>query len=253
VDKKISFPSLIGMILVAAFILSSCTAATQTVAPITQEASPSPLIQAGSGSESATNTPAVVASAAPIATDTLAPTLAATEAATSTPQMAAQVIPTLNAYCRKGPGTDYHPITFLMKGTTYNVIGRDSLDSWWLIEAPGNVNCWVIDTQVNKQGAVGQVSIVQGQSLPGTTAKFVSSYVCDPTLQTLGVSLNWAAVANVTGYRIYRNGKQLANIEPTASSFHDDAPLGVDLVYELEAFNDYGVGPRISTSVPACE
>jgi hypothetical protein len=167
--------------------------------------------------------------------------------------MTAQVIPNLNAYCRKGPGAGYHAITFLFKGTTYNVIGRDSLNSWWLIEAPGKVNCWVMDTSVNKQGALGQVSIVQGQPLPGMPAQFVNSFVCDVTLKTLGVSLNWAAVANATNYRIYRNGSQLTDVGSDVSFYHDDAPLGVTLVYELEAFNDYGVGPRSSTTVQACE
>jgi uncharacterized protein YgiM (DUF1202 family) len=256
-DKKIGLLGMIGISLVAAFILSSCSTAILPASPVIQVVSPSALDQANSGTEVATDTPAEAATAAPTATNTVTPTVAPsvvpTEATTATTQMAAQVVPTFNAYCRKGPGAGYHAITFLLKGTTYNVIGRDSLSSWWQIEAPGKVNCWVMDTSVNKQGAVEQAPIVQGQPLPGTPALYVSSYVCDLTMKTLGVTLNWAAVANATNYRIYRNGIQLIDVGSDVTTYHDVAPLGVTLLYELEAFNDYGVAPRISTSVQACE
>ena len=44
-----------------------------------------------------------------------------------------------------------------------------------------------------------------------------------------------------------------AEVGPSVTAYHDDAPLGVNLVYELEAFNDFGVAARISTNVPACD
>ena len=60
-----------------------------------------------------------------------------TPAAVPTPQSsAAQVVPTLNAYCRKGPGTSYDAITFLQTGSAYNVTGRISLNTWWQVQAP---------------------------------------------------------------------------------------------------------------------
>lgn len=163
------------------------------------------------------------------------------------------MVPTLNAYCRKGPGSGYHIITFLLKGTAYNVIGRDNLDSWWLVQAPGSANCWVVGASANTQGPVEQVAVVQVQPLPGTPSQFVNSFVCDTTLNTLTVVFNWAAASNVTGYNIYRNGTKLAEVGPTVTSYSDSAPLGVALVYELEAFNDYGVALRVSTTVQACE
>jgi hypothetical protein len=247
---------MIGISLVAALILSSCSAATGTVAPVTQVATPVPLNQGESSTLVVTKTPPAVSTAVSPATSsvtpTVAPTAVPTEPATSTIQMSAQVIPTLNAYCRKGPGAGYHAITFLTKDTAYNVTGRDSSSSWWQIQIPGNVTCWVTDTDVTRQGAVGQVEIAQAPALPGVPAPFVSSDVCNTTNRTLGVSLNWDAAPNVVGYRIFRNGTQVADVDSTMTSYHDDAPLGVSLVYELQAYNDNGEAPILSTNVPSC-
>ena len=258
---KTGYFRLIGIAMIAAFILSSCSAAPTAAATANLATSPTPLTQNDSSTEVPTNTPAPTATTAPAATDTSTPEPPATPAvnptvaatATTASSANAQVVPTINPYCRKGPGYGYDAITFLLKGTAYTVIGRDSLNSWWQTQVPGNVNCWVVDTSVTRQGPVEQVAIVQAPPLPGTPVQFVNTYVCNVSKKTLTVALNWAAVDNVTGYNIYRDGNQLAQIGPTLTSYSDSAPLGTDHVYELEAFNDYGVAPRIATSVPTCQ
>jgi uncharacterized protein YraI len=176
-----------------------------------------------------------------------------TAAATPTAQLAAEVIPTLNAFCRKGPGTLYDQVMVLQKGTAYNVIGRDSLNSWWQIQTTGSNACWVGDANVSKQGPVEQAAIVQGAPLPGTPGNFVSSFVCNLKSKTLGVSYNWGGAAGVSGYRIYQNGSLLTTVAGNLTTYHEAAPLGEDLVYELEAFNAYGVAARSSTNVPVCK
>ena len=245
-SKRKIFLRLIGIGLVTAFILTSCNISVTPVAPVsmtaTLVASPNPIV------------PTVTVTAAPAVTDTPIPTATVIETATPTAQLAAQVIPAINAYCRKGPGTGYDEITFLQQGTVYNVIGRNSLSTWWLVLAPGNVKCWMGDPNARQQGSVEQVSIIQVPPLPVTPAKFVDSYTCNTTLHTLDVVFNWSAVANVTGYRIYRNGTQITDAGPnTTASTDSRAPLGMSLVYALEAHNDYGVAARISVSVPACD
>jgi hypothetical protein len=69
----------------------------------------------------------------------------------------------------------------------------------------------------------------------------------------LGVSYNWAGEAGLSGYRIYQNGSLLTTVAENLTTYHEAAPLGEDLVYELEAFNAYGVAARSSTNVPACK
>jgi len=142
----------------------------------------------------------------------------------------------------------------LQQGNVYNVIGRNSLNTWWLVQAPGNVTCWIGDPGATQMGPVDQATISLIQPLPTTPATFVDSYTCNTTLHTLKVVFNWSAVTNVTGYRIYRNGTQITDAAPTATAFSDaSAPRGVSLVYALEAHNDYGAAARISVSVPSCD
>ena len=211
-----------------------------------------------------------LATASPLAT--LAPVITMTETATppaiasetsallsltleATPasSLVAHLTPTLNAYCRKGPNTLYDIVTFIQKGIAYGVVGRDSQSTWWQVNAPGVSPCWVGGSAVNLSGSTEQVLVVNGQPLPEMPSLFESSATCNAVLKTLGVRLDWAAAQGATGYRIYRNSVLLTTLSGSLTSFHDDALVGVDLVYELEAFNALGVAVRVQTSVPACK
>jgi hypothetical protein len=215
-----------------------------------------PPAEATTASVQATATPVITmtetATIPAIASETPVPP-SATQEATPAVSLSAQVIPTLNAYCRKGPNTLYDIVTFIQKGIAYDVVGRDSLNTWWLVKAAGVNPCWVGASAVNISGPAEQVVVVQGQPLPEMPALFESSATCNALLKTLGVRLDWAAAQGATGYRIYRNGALVTTLSAIQTSYHDDAPVGVDLVYQLEAFNDYGVAVRVQTSVPACK
>lgn len=242
------FGRLTGIALTTVLVLSACNTATSTVAPA--PSLPTPTASLLPVLATATATTALVA------TETAIPTIvaAATTAATLGPteQSVAQVIPNFNAYCRKGPGTDYDSVTYLSSGTTYNVIGRNSSNTWWLIEVPGNVTCWTGAPGTSQQGPVNQAPIVLVAPALLTPALFVGSYICDPSTKKLGVTLNWAKVAKATGYRIYRNGVLLDTLGATATAYHDNAPLKMSLVYELQAINDYDASPRVSALIPEC-
>jgi hypothetical protein len=235
-------------------ILSAC-GPSMPIPTDTLSISASPL------AESASSTPPSTATTVAAMTETTTPAMNPTETTisgtttltiTPTVQGPAQVVPTLNAYCRKGPNTLYDIVTFLQKGNAYAVVGRNIQDTWWLVNAPGVDPCWVGGTNVGTKGPVQQTLIVQGRPLPEQPTLFVNSYVCDATLGTLGVLFNWALTKDATGYRIYRNGKLLTTVEASLTSYHDDAPTNEDLVYALEAFNDFGVALRVETKVPAC-
>ncbi len=256
-SKRKNLFGLIGINLVAVLILASCQSGATVVAPTFTM--PAPAVPANTSVPTATatsvpaatNTPTVTATTAPAATATTAP--AATITVPPTSQPGAQVTPSMNAYCRKGPGTGYFEITFLQKGTAYNVIGRNGLNTWWLVQATGNTNCWMGDPNASQQGPVDQSPVVLVPPLPATPSTFVYTRTCDPTLHTLKVSLEWTAVDNVTGYQIYRNGDPLVAVGAGVTSYEDNAPGGEDLLYELEAFNDYGASASISTNVSACD
>ena len=233
----------------SAFILSACnTAATVAPAP-TWTSSLLPVL------------PSATATAVPLATETTMSTVAstATVAATATPTVppVAKVIPNVNAYCRRGPGANYDPVTSLVSGTAYNVIGRNSSNTWWLVQLWGGaVTCWTGAPGTNQLGPVEQAPIVLAQPVLASPAMFMYSYACNTGTNTKGlnVTLNWESVAGATGYHLSRNGISLAELGPTAGTYIDyNAPLKVDLVYELEARNAVGSTAPVYVTVMACD
>ena len=217
-SKKTIFYKLIGIGLVAAFILTSCTFATTPVATATLQASSTPLIPTAT----ATLVPSATDTATPLPTATPAPT----EPATPTTPLIAQVNPGMNAYCRKGPGTDYFSITYLQVGTFYNVVGQNGLQTWWLIQVPGNVTCWMGDPTSVTQGPVDQVPILMAPPLPGSPSSFTNTSHCDPVLNTMTVRLTWELAQGATGYNIFRNGSLIAQLGAKNNAYTDNAPRG---------------------------
>ena len=223
------------------FILSACnTAATVAPAP-TEMASPMPV--------QPTATAPPIPTVAPTVTDT------ATAIPTATVPPVAQVIPRVTAYCRSGPGSNYNQITTLESGTAYNVIGRNSLNTWWLVQLwDGAVTCWTGAPGTNQLGPVEQAPIVLAQPVLASPAMFMYSYACNTGTNSKGlnVTLNWESVAGATGYHLSRNGVSLAELGPTAGTYIDyNAPLKVDLVYELEARNAVGSTAPVYVTVMA--
>ena len=247
-NKRMIFYKLIGIGLAAAFILTSCNFASAPVATASATATPmasqTPLV------------PTATVSAGSSVTETSTPgstaTQVATEPATPTTSLTAQVNPGMNAYCRKGPGTDYFSITYLQAGNFYKVIGQNGLETWWLIQVPGNVTCWMGDPTSVTQGPVDTVPILMAPPLPSSASSFENTSHCDPVLNTMTVWLTWTAAQGATGYNIYRNGSLIAKLEAKHLAYTDNAPRGVNMKYQIEAFNDYGVSSRQTTRVSAC-
>ena len=245
--RTVSF-QLLAITMVAAYFLVSCN-----------------LPMAAAASAHNTDTPAATPTqAVPTATLTPAPTDTATPAPTGTATATAtlgtaQVVPNVNAYCRKGPATQYDLVTTLTQGTPYNVLGQNLQsagnyqNTWWQVQAEGSNVCWVGDSNVTHQGAVDQVQVVSFPPLPGKASNFTYSEVCNTTTKTLMVTLTWGAAMGATGYHIYRNGNLLVEVKAKVLTYLDNAPYATKLTYELEPFNDYGVGERDSFSLPACK
>ncbi len=167
--KKGKISYLIGITLFTVFIQTSCTSVASPVAsPVsttTMLTSPNPVVP----TETVVALPSVTDTPTPVSTATQAPT----EMPSPTLQLTPQVNPGMNAYCRKGPGTDYFSVTFLQAGNNYNVVGQDGLETWWLVQGPGNVTCWVGDP----------TSVIQGFSDSGpchhgSASPFFSLFIC---------------------------------------------------------------------------
>ena len=242
------FLNLTGIALTAAFILSACNTAPNTVVTVpglpTGTASPLP------GLPSATATTAPTATETPIPTIAVTPTALAT--ATATVQPVAQLIPNENAYCRRGPGTTYAQVTTLVSGTAYNVIGRDGLNTWWLVQLGGDVNCWTSAPGATLLGPVVDAPIVTVPVTYMALAGFSGTYNCDTTNNSMQVRLYWEPVDGAAGFRLFRNGVSITRLGPTDTTYAENAPLSVNLVYELEAYNNQGSTASASVMLPAC-
>ena len=74
---------------------------------------------------------------------TATPELPAAPGATNTPSVP-QVSVTTNTNCRTGPGTQYDLIDALVVGQTAEVVGKNTVTSYWIIKRPSSSgNCWL--------------------------------------------------------------------------------------------------------------
>ena len=250
-SKRTLIFKLVGISLTAAFILTSCSVAATPV----ESASATAPLQASQNTVVPTTTFTLVPSMTDTATlvPTYTPTLTATEPPTPTFELTPQVNPGMNAYCRKGPGTYYYAITFLQAGTNYNLIGQNGLNTWWLVQVGKKVTCWIGDPTSVMTGPVWDVPILTFPPLPRVPTSFTGKITCHSVQNILYVSLVWDAQDDATGFHLFLNGKLLSNLDLRPTNYQDNSPpFGVDLNYELEAYNDYGVSPRVSVSFPFC-
>jgi hypothetical protein len=246
-NKSKSLSDLVGLGLAAALFLAACTNAATTRVPVPPTASPTAALQPAGPTATETAVPSATTSPLPTAAASTTPTLA------PTPVTIAQVSPGWNAYCRKGPGTYYDAITFLQATKPYPVTGRDGLDTWWQVQVAPNIQCWMGDPTSLLEGPVELVPVIQAPPLPTAPSYFENSSHCDPVLNTMTVSLVWRPSDGASGYRIYRNGDLITELGPKATAYTEEAaPRFVDLQYQIEAFNAYGVSPRLSQTIGAC-
>jgi hypothetical protein len=82
-----------------------------------------------------------------IATATITPTPSRTHTLTPTPRIPSATY-TINAHCRRGPGTIYASLRIFNPGDRLLVTGRNTNASWWQLDA-GNLTCWSADSVVS--------------------------------------------------------------------------------------------------------
>jgi hypothetical protein len=88
--------------------------------------------------------------------------VAAQPAPTST---VCQATSTLNVNVRSGPGTMYPIIGSLLTGNTLNVVGRNSVSSWFVVDLNGRQG-WVAASVVQLTGPCGSLSFVADPPTP---------------------------------------------------------------------------------------
>ncbi len=170
----------------------------------------------------------------------------------------AMQITAATADCRRGPGPNFANITSLSAGTKLEVIGQNPENNYWQVKVPNSADtCWV-------SGADGKVS-GNTASLPEATAEASNpnlpagpqalfySFTCPFPAggqQQITVDLTWSDRAdNETGYHVYRDGTQIADLPANSTSYTDTTSIaaGAVLTYQVAAYNSAGSSPQAVT------
>ncbi len=199
--------------------------------------------------------PSVQELAATIAAATIQSAASAKPVASATPATTPTVKPTLvirndNAACRSGPGADFKVIATFPAGTTVDMLGKDTADSYWIVLDPGSHNsCWLQAQDGTPTGSFTDLPEMTPQAVsvavPNKPNKGAWNFFCDNT--TLTTLLAWNAPSGpVNGYRIYRDGNQIADVPATQTSYTEKVPFtyGSNANYAVAAYNDAGVSQQ---------
>src|SRR5688572_20231619 len=187
---------------------------------------------------------------------TTTPTLAVTEtpSPTATPALPPEITLLKNSNCRLGPSEYYFYVDQITKDTVLPVIGRTADSSWWQVINPTDRECWIFSENSQTNQDFSAVPIEEGPALPSAPGNFfVVDQNCNHGADTFTVSFKWVSGGSGDGFRLYRNGNQIIEMDATKTKFTDkSAPLNENLSYELVAFNKYGVSVSAVQIVPAC-
>lgn len=159
-----------------------------------------------------------------------------------------------NAFCRKGPSTEYGTATAYELGQEVELIGRSApgLPQWWVTD----LRCWVSDSTGKTRGDVYSLSVWPAPPLltiPEAPARLrLIDVVCDA--KQYRVTVGWLDQANnEDGYRVYRDGAVIATLGANATSYADNPPRPGPHTYEVEAYNAAGASTRLSVQDNGCQ
>ncbi len=152
--------------------------------------------------------------------------------------------------CRSGPGADFKVIATFPAGTSVDMVGKDSADSYWIVVDPSSHNlCWVQMQDATPSGSYTSVPEMTPQavsvSVPNKPGKGTWNFSCDNSSFT--ISIAWGAPTGpVNGYRIYRGGTQIADVPSTQTSYNEKIPFtyGSSVSYAVAAYNDAGISQQ---------
>lgn len=166
-------------------------------------------------------------------------------------------IHTDGAKCKSGPGTNFEVIASFNVGTTADLIGKDTADGYWVVKDPtSGSSCWLQIQDATPAGSFEMLPELtpqaSTQNVPGRPIlrwNFQCTYNAGGGL-SVTTDISWRAPSGtVNGYRIYRQGTQIAEVSAGTKSFTDTTIIAVgdQLVYGVEAYSDAGAGPQDRT------
>ncbi len=159
-------------------------------------------------------------------------------------------IHTDGAKCKTGPGPDFKVLATYSTGTTVDLLAKDTADGYWFVADPASgSSCWLQIQDATPGGSFETLPEVTprpvAQSAPNRPSKGNWNFSCDST--SLTTLLGWNPPAgSVNGYRVYREGTQIADLGAGTTSYKETIPFnyGSSINYSVEAYNDAGNSPQ---------
>lgn len=175
--------------------------------------------------------------------------------------------------CRAGPGTSYGIVITLHPGTIAYITGKDTLDNFWIIDAPNypGTTCWISgqyttisgDTNDLVEPPTPAVAIPYTLSEPrGLRVSCTSQTVSSGSSHWKHNASEWTVIfrwkdtdANQTGVRVYRNGWHIATLGKHATSYTDTFlhhDWHDEVTYGVQAFNSSEISSIVTITVNHC-
>ncbi|HTP01438.1 MAG TPA: hypothetical protein VMJ64_08700 [Anaerolineales bacterium] len=162
-------------------------------------------------------------------------------------------INTDNAACRSGPGTDFKVIANYPAGTSVDLAGQDTADNYWIVLDPASKDlCWVSIQDATPTGDYQSLPQVTppavSVSVPGKPSRGAWNFSCDNTTLTTILAWNVSNGGAPNGFRIYREGSQIADVPATQTTYTDKTPFtyGSSIAYAVAAYNDAGLSQQVT-------
>ncbi|HUI90151.1 MAG TPA: hypothetical protein VLX61_15640 [Anaerolineales bacterium] len=164
--------------------------------------------------------------------------------------------------CRTGTSPNFQSVAALSRGTTVELVGKDTLQSAWLIKAPTSADvCWVLAGDGSPSGdyeslpeVTPQPSAQNAPPPPLDKGSIIANFACSypgSSGESITTILSWFAPKYVNGYRIFRGDTQIADLPASTTTYQDTTvivPAG-SVTYGISVYNDVGESSQTKITV----
>jgi hypothetical protein len=157
--------------------------------------------------------------------------------------------------CRKGPGKDYERVTQIMPLESVKIVGFFPPNYWVVSTRDGD--CWLSSEFTTPSGSFAAVPTVTAPPTPSgngpepaTFPKNGWTFYCYG--EKADITLSWNDKAdNETGYRIVRDGEEVAELPANSTYFEETIPLssGKNVAYQIRAYNQGGTSDSSTANI----
>lgn len=246
--------SLAGLIVI--LVITACNLPSTSEPPLTVEQQAGTSIASTLTAQPPPEEKATIsATAAAITTVTAGATTTSATKATITPTYSTPMLTVLESTnCREGPGQDYQVVFTYLARVQLEIIGRYDPTNFWLVKSPKSKtgSCWMWGEYTEASGsywAVPTLTPPPTATMPPPQAPAIQKWDYSCGIGNLTFTLTWEDKAtNEEGYRVFRDGEQIAELPANSTSWTETIPLesGETVSYYLQV---YGPSGRVNTSI----